>query len=382
MFKHPLFACLNPEQQHELSQYTTARPFQRHQTLIEEGQIQDHLLVIISGKACVTRKDTDSKQDIVVTGIGRGALVGESAAMLGQPAIAGVVAESDGLAASLDIRSLRTDPAADKLWTALLEGMVQEQSLKLEEAGTRTISYYRWQVSQLHEKRAAGRFTLRTLVCLGLYVLLASALTNLDQHLPMRLFVTTSLILICALATWLSMKDGQSSGSLSPADFGVSLKQWRSHALEAIKYTLPIMAGLLALKEALVTSFGLSFQSLFQTGFGMPHFSWSLLLTIVCVSVLLSVAQEFVVRCGIQSPLQIFYSEDRFAFPWRAILVSNILFAATYAHLSPVWALTAFVPGIFWGWLFARQNSLVGVSVSHALTGLWAILVFGFPTPL
>jgi hypothetical protein len=33
--------------------------------------------------------------------------------------------------------------------------------------------------------------------------------------------------------------------------------------------------------------------------------------------------------------------------------------------------LLVFVPGLFWGWLYLRHQTLVGVSVSHLLIGLW-----------
>jgi membrane protease YdiL (CAAX protease family) len=44
-------------------------------------------------------------------------------------------------------------------------------------------------------------------------------------------------------------------------------------------------------------------------------------------------------------------------------------------YVSPGLALTAFVAGLFWGWLYARQRSLVGVSISHVLLGFWAFEV-------
>jgi membrane protease YdiL (CAAX protease family) len=35
------------------------------------------------------------------------------------------------------------------------------------------------------------------------------------------------------------------------------------------------------------------------------------------------------------------------------------------------------VPGLFWGWMFARQRSIVGVTVSHIVVGLWANFLVG-----
>lgn len=378
MLKHPLFDCLSPEQHVQLMGYLEAVPFRRHQVLIPEGSLQTRFYVVLSGKLGITRHDPDTGEEVVLTCVGRGALVGESGALLARPAIAGVVADSDGLAASLDVERLRSGPDTAALWTALLEGTARELATKLEEAGTRTVSYYRWQLAQLQEKRSAGRFTLRLLVCLGVFALLASALTSLEQQLPTRLFVTATLVLICALATWLFMKDSH----LKPADFGVTLHNWRAHAIESIRLSAPILIGVLALKGMVLNGFGPQALSLFQPGLAIHHSSTPLVMTVLIASAILGVAQEFVVRCGIQGSLQIFYSEDRFEFPWRAVLVSNLLFAATYAHLSPLWAALVFVPGLFWGWLFARQNSLVGIAISHALISTCTLLVFGFPAQL
>ena len=35
----------------------------------------------------------------------------------------------------------------------------------------------------------------------------------------------------------------------------------------------------------------------------------------------------------------------------------------------------AFAAGLFWGWLYARQRALAGVSVSHIVLGFWAFEV-------
>ena len=39
--------------------------------------------------------------------------------------------------------------------------------------------------------------------------------------------------------------------------------------------------------------------------------------------------------------------------------------------------LEEFLPGLFWGWLYARHGTLIGVSVSHILLGLWTVFVVG-----
>ena len=59
-------------------------------------------------------------------------------------------------------------------------------------------------------------------------------------------------------------------------------------------------------------------------------------------------------------------------------MISNALFASAHLHLSLSFAILAFFPGLIWGALFARQQSLLGVCVSHLLCGWFAFLVLGF----
>ncbi len=60
------------------------------------------------------------------------------------------------------------------------------------------------------------------------------------------------------------------------------------------------------------------------------------------------------------------------------IVVSNALFASAHLHLSVSFAFVAFLLGLLWGALFARQRNIVGVSVSHTLCGWFGFLVLGF----
>jgi membrane protease YdiL (CAAX protease family) len=107
------------------------------------------------------------------------------------------------------------------------------------------------------------------------------------------------------------------------------------------------------------------------------QFSWGLYASVIVLYALFVPAQEFVARCGIQAPLYAFLDGSELGRRTWAILVSNFAFAAAHAHTNPTFALATFVPGIFWGWLFARTHSLLAVSVSHVMIGGTGIFLFG-----
>jgi membrane protease YdiL (CAAX protease family) len=85
--------------------------------------------------------------------------------------------------------------------------------------------------------------------------------------------------------------------------------------------------------------------------------------------------QELVARGGIQTALERFLPGPR--PERRALLLATVLFSATHFHVAPGFALATLVPGLFWGWLYQRHRTLAGVTLNHALVGLYAIFVLG-----
>jgi hypothetical protein len=114
---------------------------------------------------------------------------------------------------------------------------------------------------------------------------------------------------------------------------------------------------------------------LFYLGFSKQSIS-VLILTSLAYAVF-SPIQEFIARGGIQSAFQeLLISKHKSLI---AIVLANLMFSMTHLHISTVIAIVVFVPGLFWGWLYHRHKTLIGVCVSHIIVGLFAIRVVGFP---
>ncbi len=87
--------------------------------------------------------------------------------------------------------------------------------------------------------------------------------------------------------------------------------------------------------------------------------------------------QEMVARSGIQSSLMMFL-RPKHRVP-MSIFMSTLLFSSTHLHTSLQFAVLVFPMGLFWGWLYSRHPTLVGVVFSHLLIGIWAVFVVSFP---
>lgn len=53
------------------------------------------------------------------------------------------------------------------------------------------------------------------------------------------------------------------------------------------------------------------------------------------------------------------------------------MFSVNHLHLSFLFALLAFIPGLFWGVLFHRRPNLVGPTLSHFVVGGYVFFVLG-----
>jgi membrane protease YdiL (CAAX protease family) len=164
--------------------------------------------------------------------------------------------------------------------------------------------------------------------------------------------------------------------------YGLNRKNWFNNSVVAISLTIPLMLLILIIKWALIT-FIPSLQgirlfdpgAIFKKG---TNFYLSTYLSSLFAYALFCPLQEFIIRGGIQTSLENFFDKEQKKSTWLAILVSNLLFASAHSHTSPGFALSAFIPGLFWGWLYARQRSLIGVGISHVLLGVWAAFIVGF----
>lgn len=83
--------------------------------------------------------------------------------------------------------------------------------------------------------------------------------------------------------------------------------------------------------------------------------------------------EEFICRGLVQGSLQsLFYSERDI---WSPIIIANLFFAVMHIMISFTATIVVFLPGLCWGYLFARDNDLVAVSVAHGLLG--SIMFYG-----
>ncbi|KHF39914.1 CPBP family glutamic-type intramembrane protease [Halalkalibacter okhensis] len=224
--------------------------------------------------------------------------------------------------------------------------------------------------------KALALLTTNLLAVASIYTLLLISLTTFVEATGVSTYVDISIIIGFAAVMVMIMK--QSGYSFQ--SFGVTIKNWKQHSKEAVLYTFPVLLFFLILKWGLIT-FIPAFSHMplinIEATFEDIGFTYSMFAFSVVVYILFSIVQEFIARAGLQSAFSLFLPDSK----WKVLLsivLSNLLFAMAHSHINIWFALTAFIPGLYWGWMFEKQRSIVGVSISHMLIGIWVIFILGF----
>jgi len=219
-----------------------------------------------------------------------------------------------------------------------------------------------------------GQIAVMALSLMSLYTLLLSALPEFMGTPAVKFAITPFIITLFAAG----MGPVTLYSGLPRSSFGLQTANWKSALAFSVLVSLAFIAAAAALKLILIqTTETFSPLSLFghvrRSMQVMPPLYWLQ----AGLYLLLTPVQEFVARCCLQAPLYAFLSGTEFKRHLWSILVSNLVFAAAHAHIGFAFAVAAFIPGLLWGWIFARTNSLPAVAASHFMIGGAGIFLLG-----
>jgi len=162
------------------------------------------------------------------------------------------------------------------------------------------------------------------------------------------------------------------------SDFGLHLNNWKADIIEALKWTTIFLIAIVAAKGLLSFIPGNFFYNkpILEPIAIDKYGSAQLTIVVFVLYVFLVPVQELVARAVIQSSLMRVFSGKWMIL--KAILLSNLMFSAFHLYLDMQFAVLTFIPGIFWGYLFAKQRGLLGVSISHIIIGCFALIYLNF----
>lgn len=363
-----LLQGFSEEEQSEIGKRIVAKTFEPNEFLIRAGEEGTDLYLIQSGKVAIEKDGVTLGYKSADDHVGIMSLLDEA------PRSADVRAIERTQTQSLSIQAIKEiSNAYPAIFSKIILNHVNDQQDALRKMNAATVEEVRLKLEEARKRISFGDFFMTVLAILLLYLFLMGALLEW-QVLRTKTYmyiIGPTFITVFGFIAYHYVR----TSKFTFAHFGLSTKNWKAHAWEATWWSLVFMAVITVLKWLAV-----QFLPIYA---GAPVFdfhrfyqdNWMTLVLIKVFYVLLAPIQELIVRGILQGGMQHFLS-GRNAVT-RSIFLSNLIFACGHMPANLWFAVLTFIPGLFWGVLYARQGTLVGVSLSHILIGLYASLLLG-----
>lgn len=251
--------------------------------------------------------------------------------------------------------------------------LAQQMARRVRDSTANAVRHLEDSLLEAQKRVEMGRFMCRVLIGTCLYMYAMVMMQPLKALVPDTAVLSVPLLLAFAFGLYLNIRT-----SLFPLSaYGFTLAGWRPALADASLFSLPILALIVAIKWGLLqASPAFAGRQLFDlyrpAGLGLGG-----TLAVLAAYASFVPVQEMVARSGVQSSLMMFLRPPQ-RVP-MAIFMSALLFSATHLHTGLAFAALVFPMGLFWGWLYARRPTLVGVVFSHLLIGIFAVFVVSFP---
>jgi membrane protease YdiL (CAAX protease family) len=217
-----------------------------------------------------------------------------------------------------------------------------------------------------------GRTMSRLLIATSLYTFALGIMLKIKPYLGTTLPISVFILLAFAISVIVNIRTSGFPASV----YGFNTYNWQVAVKEAILLSLPVAALMVLAKAILIhTVPAMAGLPLLDFAGSSALTGWFAVLATAIYALFVPI-QEIVAR-GVQSAMML-YLRGRFRV-LLAIVIAALLFSATHLHTSLSLAVGAFLLGLFWGWLYWRNPTLIGVTLSHLMLGLFAFHVVGFP---
>jgi CRP-like cAMP-binding protein len=373
-----LLQGLAPAQLERLGTVCREQRFEPGQFILREGHPDPVVHVLVEGRAELVKSTSfDGESPLRMGEFQPGDVVGELKIVDPQPSSASVVAIGPVTTVALDLAAFQEHPGLTAARTIVLENVGRILAERLRSATSRGADAMHRELRESRARVQAGRFIVFMVTLMASYQLvLAGLLLVPPDRRPPDSILSFGFI----LGGFALILQSFRRSPFPLESYGLTFRDAGPIARQALLWTVPLLGVALVVKLALVRwAPSMADRPLFDPAalFAGRPFDLGFYLLAMLLYAVHTPLQETVTRAGFQGTLQHLLPAPPGRVNWRAIVISNLLFAAAHCYIGFWFSVLAFVPGLFWGWLFDRQRSLVGVVVSHLALGLWAIFALG-----
>lgn len=368
---HEFFQKFTDSEKEELLEKCRAVKFSPGETVLKEGDNNSCLFFLDEGLLSVTRKGTTDLQEVEITTLNTGAFFGEMSVLRGSPVSATIKAHDDVNLLIINLDHIENDKVIQTVKLALGDILVD----RLEKTNQDVQIRNERELKLLDIQSSAARFLIANFIVLSIYIISLPMADWFTKVLPTDSLVSLFFIVAFSIVTLLFLRGEQGRFQ----EYGINLNFVTSQIKTGVIWSIPPILLYVVVKMFYLSSTN-SEKELFDFSSAVaPDTSRFIVVAALCVMYLVFSFSQEIVRCVVQKATEIYERRSSKHAPLIALFVANIMFAATHAHLGPIFPIIAFIAGMYWGTLYIIRGSYISCVVCHGLMGSVIIFVVGVP---
>lgn len=369
-----LFSGYTDEEIHSLLPLIKTSTFHKGAYFFKEGDTGEYLYVIVKGKVEILKKDPEAEEEHHFVALGSSEWFGEMLLLGDKVRAASARAEEETEVILIPLKELSSSRQG-------MANLATETAHRLRKTNEIALGSFKEELQLVKTHDHMGQFIVHLFILLTVYFYLLKMFNDYNFNDFLKNTMASLLIIAFGISAAILVKKSE-----YPLDYyGLTLKNWKRNAYEAVIFSIPLLIFIFFLKWALISFVPIfKHNTLFQFASSEHPFLYFFHTTtqnkdfylFIGLYIVLVPIQEFIARGCLQSVLQQFFVSSNKVI--LAILTSSLLFGMFHGLKTFSFAGVAFLLGIFWGWLYARQKSIVGPTISHILIGAWGFGVLGY----
>jgi CRP-like cAMP-binding protein len=371
---NPLFSNLTEDQLGELLDMMYEEKVSVGVNIVQEGEPGDTLYIIRSGRAEVLKED-DHGDFHHIAMLKTGDVIGEISLIDDRPRSATVRAVENTQLIALPVADLKAKSKPEvSIENILKVNFAKTMSQNIRKLNTRTVNKLRDQLKYTQKQIQMGHYVFRLMTLVVLYVLALDVFHAMIKLGPATAYLTIPVILLFGLGFFQLVY----KSDFDLKTFGLTLQGGGESVKDSLLLSVGLMMPVIVLYKMFVVSMDpLSANApiFFYPGIMSVLDAKEKALLVFAFAIYVPV-YEFVVRGVCQTSFMMFLTHKNRR--WQAILLASLFFSVTSVDISLRFAACFFMLNLFWGWLYTRHSSLLGVILSHWLLGYFALFMVGF----
>lgn len=378
--ENSLFGNLSQQDFEKVLEISRETEIEQDHYIVREGDLAESFYFILEGQVAVTKTDSTNQREHVIASLNSGETIGEMALLDHKPRSASVKAIVPTKILSIPLRDFEKlaekVPSINKILLLIAENI----SGRVRKANALTVEALEKQLEEYKLRTTTGLFMVNVITALCVFSFFLSWLTKQQEGALASTAITVPLT-IGFLLLFFSIIKGS---NLPLSTFGLTTLNWRKAIIESVFFTIILCLIIELLKWILIQiTERYMGHSVFEPYLTInmakssttltPQQLWWMIFAIYWIVV--TPLQELITRGGLQGPLQRLLTGKYAVF--KAIVISNLMFATAHLFLGAYIALMVFFAGLYFGWLYSRHQTLIGVILAHGLLGTWATMIIG-----